>query len=281
MSSHSASLPFVATDETARSQQIVWWLFRMFIMWEFVGHGAFGVITKPEWTAFFAVVGIGEEWSYRLMPLVGGFDILMGFSVLFFPTRGVLAWMAIWGVWTALLRPLSGTSWTEFFERAYNYGYPFACLYFAGFATNLKGWFTKIEHTSFTPQQLKTMRLFFQVSIALYLFGHGGFGLIDQKAGLIKQYNAIGITEWFGGDVTLALKTFGAIEVLLGLAVLALPVTPLLIGICVWKVVTELFFPMSGAFWGVFEFIERGSSYAMPIALIYINRLLKGNSAKA
>ncbi len=261
------------TDSVVKNQEAVWWLFRMFIMWEFVGHGAFGVITKPEWVQFFAVVGINETWAYHLMPIVGSFDILMGLSVLFYPTRAVLLWMAIWGVWTALLRPLSGTSWTEFFERAYNYGYPFACLYLAGYGQNLKHWFAKIEHTSFNKDQIKFIRVFFQVSIAAYLIGHGGFGLLDNKGGLVKQYDTIGITALFGGDVTLALRSLGAIEVLLGVAVLLIPVTPVLILICAWKVITELFFPMSGAFWGWFEFIERGSSYAMPIALIYFNKI--------
>lgn len=34
----------------------------------------------------------------------------------------MLAWMLLWCLWTALLRPLSGQGWWEFLDRAGNYG---------------------------------------------------------------------------------------------------------------------------------------------------------------
>src|ERR1700733_1922353 len=84
----------------------------------FIGHGAFGIITKPIWFNYFAVFGIGHDLAYHLMPVLGTVDILLGLSLLFYPTRAVLAWLVGWGAVTALLRPLSGESVGEFIERA-------------------------------------------------------------------------------------------------------------------------------------------------------------------
>src|SRR5215475_5974241 len=72
----------------------------------FIGHGAFGIITKPIWCNYFAVAGIGHDTAYTLMPVVGTADILMGLSLLFYPIRGAAAWLVVWGIITASLRPL-------------------------------------------------------------------------------------------------------------------------------------------------------------------------------
>src|ERR1700742_3171637 len=74
----------------------------------FIGHGAFGIITKPIWCNYFAVFGIGHDLAYRLMPLLGTVDILLGLSLLVYPLRAVAGWLVGWGLITAFLRPLSG-----------------------------------------------------------------------------------------------------------------------------------------------------------------------------
>ena len=98
----------------------------------FIGHGTFGIITKPIWCNYFAVFGIGHDLAYHLMPVLGTIDILLGLSLLFYPTRAVLGWLVIWGAVTALLRPLSGEPFGEFIERAGNYGAPLALLLLSG-----------------------------------------------------------------------------------------------------------------------------------------------------
>jgi hypothetical protein len=70
----------------------------------FVGHGAFGSITKKAWVPYFGVWGIPELWAWRLMPVVGVVDIAIGVLVLFAPVRAVF----FWGLQTAALRPLAG-----------------------------------------------------------------------------------------------------------------------------------------------------------------------------
>src|SRR5262249_2382505 len=48
---------------------------------EFVGHGAFGLITKAAWVPYFTVVGIPEALAWRLMPVIGTVDIAIGLLV--------------------------------------------------------------------------------------------------------------------------------------------------------------------------------------------------------
>src|SRR5271156_6498838 len=64
----------------------------------FIGHGAFGIITKPIWCNYFAVFGIGHGLAYRLMPFVGVMDILLGLSLLIYPIRAVAGWLVVWGI---------------------------------------------------------------------------------------------------------------------------------------------------------------------------------------
>ena len=111
---------------------LLFWLLRVACGLEFVGHGAFGVITKAAWVPYFGVAGIPEPWAYRLMPLVGSVDIFLGILVLLKPLRVVLLYMALWGFWTALLRPLAGEPLWELIERAPNYLVPLALLYLRG-----------------------------------------------------------------------------------------------------------------------------------------------------
>jgi len=111
---------------------LLFWLLRIACFCEFIGHGAFSIITKRAWLPYFGVVGIPESWAYKLMPVVGSVDIFLGFLVLLRPIRAALIYMAVWGLWTALLRPLSGEPFWETVERAPNYLVPFALLYLRG-----------------------------------------------------------------------------------------------------------------------------------------------------
>ena len=90
----------------------------------FIGHGAFGIITKTAWLPYFAIFGIPEAWAWRLMPVVGTVDITVGVLTLFHPVRAVVLYMAFWGFQTACLRPLAGQGVWELLERAGNYGVP-------------------------------------------------------------------------------------------------------------------------------------------------------------
>jgi hypothetical protein len=63
------------------------WLFRLALLCEFVGHGAFGVLTKPVWVPYFGLFSIPEAWAWKLMPIVGSADIALGMLAFVAPMR--------------------------------------------------------------------------------------------------------------------------------------------------------------------------------------------------
>jgi hypothetical protein len=111
--------------------RLVHWILRLAVFAEFVGHGAFGILTKEAWLPYFAVVGIPEAVAWRLMPVIGTMDIVLGILTLFRPMPAALLYMTIWGTWTALLRPFTGEGWWEFLERAGNFGVALTFLYWS------------------------------------------------------------------------------------------------------------------------------------------------------
>src|SRR5438552_729312 len=118
-----SSLPITA-DRTALRLARVEWCLRIGAAMCFIGHGAFGIITKESWVPYFAVVGLPRDVAFMLMPIVGTIDIAAGVLILLSPRPVLLLYMSIWGFWTSLLRPLSGESFFETLERAGNYGVP-------------------------------------------------------------------------------------------------------------------------------------------------------------
>jgi len=53
----------------------------------FIGHGAFGLITKAAWVPYFGVAGIGASWAWKLMPWIGTMDVVIGLLALIWPCR--------------------------------------------------------------------------------------------------------------------------------------------------------------------------------------------------
>lgn len=228
----------------------------------FFGHGAFGIITKPIWLNYFAVFGIGHDMAYHLMPVVGVLDILMGISLLIYPTRAILFWLVIWGFITALCRPLSGEHAAEVIERAGNYGTPLALLILSGFGgKSLKDWFSKIRPQGLINEKvLAALTTYLRVTVFLLLAGHGWLNLAEKK-GLLNQYTSLGFS-----DPAEVAQIVGAVEILAAFSVLVKPVRPVLLALLMWKIGTELFYPH----WEVFEWIERGGSYGAILALWFI-----------
>jgi hypothetical protein len=250
-----------------REAQVVHWVLRLAVAGEFVGHGAFGIITKAAWLPYFGAIGIPESMAWRLMPVVGTVDIVLGILALVRPMPAVLLYMAVWGFWTALLRPLTGEGWWEFLERAGNFGVPLAFLVWSRPGPRLRDWFSVVEARPVTPVQAVRLAWILRITTAALLIGHGGFGAFMQKAGWIGYFGAVGIAPETVEAASLITR-LGWFEIALGLLVLAWPAPGVLVFAVAWKVGVELLRPMVGEpFW---EFIERGGSYAAPLALLYI-----------
>jgi hypothetical protein len=255
------------TSAAPNNLRLIHWIFRVAFLMEFVGHGAFGIIGKAAWVPYFGVMGISEPMAWRLMPIIGAIDISLGIVTFLRPMRGLILYGSIWGLWTALLRPLSGEPFWETLERAGNYGVPLAFLLWSGWPRRASEWFARIHSNEGPLSSDVRSRVFMvvRVSLALLLIGHGGFGAVVNKAVLAKHYGVVGLHALPFGSMPLV-PAVGWFEIALGCAVLAWPATGLLVFIAAWKIACELLYPISGApFW---EFVERGGSYAAPLLLL-------------
>ncbi len=252
--------PFPATEI------ILPWMLRTGVALCFIGHGSYGIITKSAWLPYFAVVGISEPVAWQLMPWVGAMDIAIGFLAFIWPCRALFAWAAVWAVWTAMLRPLAGQGWSEFFERAGNYGVPLACLVALGLAG---GWFARLPEAWPAPTSQSRHRLAWtlRLTTATLLLGHAGCALLLQKSGLAHHYAVFG-----AGDPVAIMFAVGWFEMALAVLVLVRPLPALLVFVGFWKLGTESLFLTSGAVAPFFEVVERGGSYIAPLALAWLTR---------
>ena len=236
-----------------------YWTLRLGAAACFIGHGAFGIITKEAWVPFFAFVGISRDWAFRLMPVVGAVDIVAGFSVLFAPRAAVLVYMTVWALWTALLRPLTGDAFAETLERAGNYGVPLALLLLAGIPRDWRASLRELPAAAPTHDPSGAIRVL-AATTALLLLGHGLLAISGKP--MLESHAT------FAGLSVQTLTLIGYAEIAAALLVVAWPSAPLLFGIVAWKVASEALFPLSGA--PIWEFVERGGSYAAPLALAWL-----------
>ena len=166
------------------------WTLRIGAFLCFVGHGAFGILTKQAWLPYFAVAHIGPTSAYSLMPLIGALDITMGCLVLLSPRPAVVFWMTLWAVWTALLRPLAGESGWEAFERAGNYGVPLVLILLTAPWRGVGGFFAPMTLRPLTDRLLRNLELALIAVVVVLLVGHGALGL-EGKPGLVANYASI------------------------------------------------------------------------------------------
>ncbi|MFA6520667.1 MAG: hypothetical protein WCT44_03615 [Candidatus Paceibacterota bacterium] len=106
------------------------WILRIGVAGEFLGHGMFAIIGKADWVAWTQkLTGLDLATATMFMTVVGVVDVVLALIILWKPMRPLLLWMAFWGFWTALVRPLVGLPIWDFIERFANWAAPLA-LYF-------------------------------------------------------------------------------------------------------------------------------------------------------
>ena len=226
------------------------WLLRLACAAEFVGHGAFGIITKAAWVPYFGVVGIPPELAWKLMPIIGSLDITLGLLTLVRPMRGVLLYMAFWGLATATIRPLAGEPIWEFVERVPNWAVPLA---FFGLVSGTH---------ALGPWRLERL---LRLAVSGALVGHGAYGAFLAKPSWADYLAVLGIPSASGGPLVAGI---GAFEMAIGLVALVAPVPALLVFLAAWKISTELLRPLAGE--PAWEFLERASNMLAPLALGYV-----------
>ncbi|MGQ0714541.1 MAG: hypothetical protein ACT4PJ_12540 [Gemmatimonadaceae bacterium] len=246
------------------STRALWWTLRVGAALCFIGHGAFGIITKEAWLPFFGFLGIGRTAAFALMPVIGAVDILVGLSVLISPRPAALLYMVAWALWTAALRPLTGDSPFELLERAGNYGVPFAMLLISWPLHGWRTWFAPAVPQPLTPEVQRTLSLVFAATTALLLSGHGALGVYGEPA-LTTHYMALGLGH---ENAVIATPILGWLELALVAMLIFRPTAATALGIVAWKLATESLWIVGGA--PVWEFVERAGSYAAPFALALV-----------
>ncbi len=117
------------------------WVLRVAVFGEFLGHGVFAIQGKKQWIGWFGNFGITDTaLATKLLLLIGIVDLIVAFIILVRPVRLALLWAALWGFWTALLRPLVGEPIWDFVERWANWGAPLSLLLILGWPKNAKEW---------------------------------------------------------------------------------------------------------------------------------------------
>ena len=106
------------------------WLLRVGVAGEFLGHGLLAIQGKENWIGWIMqMLRVDVGTATTLLFLVGISDVIVAIIVLWKPFRPVLLWAALWGFWTALVRPLVGESVLDFIERFANWAAPLALYY--------------------------------------------------------------------------------------------------------------------------------------------------------
>ena len=249
------------------------WLLRVGVVLEYVGHGACGVHTKAAWLPYFRLFGIPETAAWNLMPVVGSVDIALGIAALLAPCRAVLLYMAVWGCFTASLRPAVGEGIWEFVERSYNYGIPLLFLAMYSGSRERWRWFERLRVPVFGPAKGRQLLRGLRAVVVLMLVGHGGFGAFMQKTNLLGFYQAAGF-----GSLGLPLESIraaiGLVEIGLGILAIGAVDPRFFAFLFAWKLGSELLYPISGASMACWEVVERGGSYVAPLAVICLLRYL-------
>ncbi|OGD30390.1 hypothetical protein A2833_02015 [Candidatus Azambacteria bacterium RIFCSPHIGHO2_01_FULL_44_55] len=117
------------------------WVLRIAVAGEFIGHGVFALQGRKAWVEWFSIFGISDVGTATtFLWLVGLLDVLLAVLILIKPIRLALLWMAFWGFWTALMRPIAGDSIFEFVERWANWGAPLALILVIGWPKSFREW---------------------------------------------------------------------------------------------------------------------------------------------
>lgn len=122
--------------------KLIEWVLRVAVAGEFIGHGIFALQGKKAWIGWIhQLVGVEISTAAILLTLIGLMDLFVALIVLVRPIRAIVLWAAVWGFWTALVRPLVGEPIWDFIERWANWGAPLALLLLTGWPKNWKEWF--------------------------------------------------------------------------------------------------------------------------------------------
>ena len=252
------------------------WVLKIACGFNFLFHGAWGVVGKEAWIPFFGVAGVGPEAAEVLQRWVGVMDITLGLIVLFMPTRWAILWIFVWAVWTASLRPLTGSAWWYFLERSGNYGPPLAFMLYAGWGKSVMDWIRPFQTPALTVNKIEVIKWVLRGAISAQLITHGLYGVLEVKQLLIGHYASVGLPGPWMEPETFLIAT-GWFEIGLGALILLKPVRAAIVLIILWEVFVGLLYPISGLpatehppAYLIFRTLERFGDYAGPFGILLL-----------
>ena len=191
------------------------------------------------------------DWWARWMSLAG-------MAVLFAPRGLPLVYMTVWALWTALLRPLAGESFFETLERAGNYGVPFALILLTAMPRSVNGLGTPSGAVRRRTIDRSRWRVEDSSGRRCCCWSGTGRSGIANKPGVDRALRRDRASAGNDGDGRMVRgRTRGCCR--FG------PIAGLVVFVAAWKLATEFLFVVAGS--PIWEFVERGGSYAAPLAL--------------
>jgi hypothetical protein len=137
-----------------------------------------------------------------------------------------------------------------------------------------RAWFAVLTQIPrFTVVRAQWYQLALRGIMVSMLIGHGGFGLVMGKATLLRFYEMAGFTA-LGVPLPTLRAVIGGCEMLLGVLCLGVTSTTFFLFVFLWKLGSELLYVPAQAYGAWWEVIERGSSYAAPLAWIGFHAFL-------
>lgn len=124
------------------SKSTVLWVLRIGVAGEFFGHGVLALQGKETWLTWISqMLEVGRPTAETLLMAIGILDIVTALVVLIAPMPAFVLWAALWGFWTAMVRPLVGEPVWDFVERWANWAAPLALLLLSPWPKSLREWF--------------------------------------------------------------------------------------------------------------------------------------------
>lgn len=283
----------------ARDSKALDLIFRISIFMTMAGHGFHGVFKggKQGWLQFFAgpdaMIGFNlfEPHAWTIMPIIGIVDILIGLYVLVRPSRYALLHAGLWAFVTAFFRPLAdatglagGHLLSGLLERTYNFGPALILLGLSLYSTHILDAFNSIhgffvERVRFprvTEREAIALRDVLAGLMAIALVGHAIYCLVDGSGTVGRHLVAFGHDKVLGLQVLGVLQLAAAALILVGrrCSVVVAGVLAVALGV-EFLYVGDIVAGHGHYLTAIFEIIERGGKYMIPVAILVLNRATK------
>ncbi len=94
----------------------------------FIGHGVLAISAKTQFVALLGSFGLYDETALLTLKVIGTVDVIVGFLLIFRPTKWILRWAVCWTALTVLAWGIHGDGLMDLFRRVTYITTPMALL---------------------------------------------------------------------------------------------------------------------------------------------------------